>query len=51
VNGVVFVERDVGVGGALVKWPKYFFPPIPTKFGDSIGKSLLVNIPNFQAKK
>jgi hypothetical protein len=41
----------IAVGGALVKWPKYFFPPIPTKFGDSIRTSLLVNIPNFQGKK
>jgi hypothetical protein len=41
----------VRIGGALVKWPKYFFPPIPTKIGDSIGTSLLVNMPNFQAKK
>jgi hypothetical protein len=41
----------VVIGGALVKWPKKIFPPIPTKFGDSIGTSLLVNIQNFQAKK
>jgi hypothetical protein len=39
------------IGGALVKWPKYFFPPIPTKFGDIIEIALLVNIPNFEAKK
>jgi hypothetical protein len=30
---------------------KKIFPPIPTKFEDSIGTSLLVNIPKFQAKK
>jgi hypothetical protein len=35
----------------LVKWPKYFFPPIPTKFGDIIEIALLVNISNFEAKK
>jgi hypothetical protein len=35
----------------LVKWPKYFFPPIPTKFGDIIEIALLVNVPNFEAKK
>jgi hypothetical protein len=44
-------QKIMILGGALVKWPKYFFPPIPTKIGDSIGTSLLVNIPNFQAKK
>jgi hypothetical protein len=37
--------------GCIGKMAKIFFPPIPTKFGDSIGTSLLVNIPNFQAKK
>jgi hypothetical protein len=39
------------LGGALVIWPKYFFPPIPTKFADIIEIALLVNIPNFEAKK
>jgi hypothetical protein len=30
---------------------KIFFPPIPMKFGDIIEIALLVNIPNFEAKK
>jgi hypothetical protein len=41
----------IKVGGALVKWPKNFFAPIPTKFGDIIGIALLVNTLNFQTKK
>jgi hypothetical protein len=44
-------SNNMVIGGALVKWPKYFFPPIPTKFGDIIKIALLVNIPNFEAKK
>jgi hypothetical protein len=31
-EAVLKSEESVKVGGALVKWPKYFFPPIPTKF-------------------
>jgi hypothetical protein len=32
------------IRGCIGKMAKIFFPPIPTKFGDSIGTSLLVNI-------
>jgi hypothetical protein len=39
------------IRGCIGKMAKKFFSPIPTKFGDSIGTSLLVNITNFQAKK
>jgi hypothetical protein len=44
-------ENPPPVGGALVKWPKNFFAPIPTKFGDIIGIALLVNTLNCQTKK
>ena len=50
-EAVLKSEESVKVGGALVKWPKYFFPPMTMKLTRTVGMECLSTMLKFQVKK